>query len=63
MDNSFSRRLSLVVKDGAVQWVSDVALGQLVDVGLYGLDGQYDADAGGPADYNLYLGLNQVVNG
>ena len=59
-----STRLSLVIRDGAVQWVSDQHMDFIADLGLFALGGQTDdLEAGGAADHNIYLGLNQVVNG
>jgi len=61
-----STRLSLIVRDGEIQWVSDSHMGVLADLGLFGLAGQTDdmeAAGGHQADRNIFLGLNQVVNG
>merc|ERR1711974_109683 len=63
VQNSYSTRLSLIVRDGRVQWVSDTAFDFLRDdVNLFGLNGQTDDSQGGNvANYDLYLGLNKVV--
>lgn len=62
--NAFSTRLTLIVRDGKVQWVSDTAFNYLEGSGIFGLNGQTDdVEARGVANYDLYLGLNKVVYG
>jgi hypothetical protein len=61
----FSSRLTLVVGDGYISWLPDDnnLINYYQNPGFFALNGQDDSGSPGGTNYDLYLGLNRVING
>jgi len=64
--NAYTDRLTFIIQDQKIQWISEKQAGAFEDDdgGLFALGGQTDdTEAGGAVNYDLFLGINQVITG